>query len=262
MSLKFINIPMIYFTFGTKMTMILICRAYMVIFLRFLLILFFLGGYIGGTFGQNCEKNWMYYEYRKSISEEAKLKYGIDVPIDKIQVDFLGLPIGVRYHYSKVYRIGDRPTKKVTRKNKRSKKQESFLLLEEAYDNWIKLKKIAAEDDIILKLNNSYRSYITQKALYQRLGRKLAEEPGYSEHHLGTTIDLYKLEAESADFLWLLRYAFDYGWVPSYYFRVERHIKQEAWHWRYVGKLAAQKFKCAWEIEINQKIWRLKELYR
>lgn len=214
-----------------------------------------------GLKGQDCGKNWMHYQYRVEVSEEAFLKYGVKVPAEKIQIDFLGLPVGVRYHYAKVYRLGDKPVQKMIIKLPRKKKSKSLVLLREAYVFWIKMQKAAKLDGITLRLNNTYRSYETQKMLFQRLGKTVAESPGYSEHHLGTTIDLYQLQEQSKEFLWLLRYAFDYGWVPSYYFRIEKDIRREAWHWRYVGKLAAQKFNCAWETEINQKIWRLKEQF-
>lgn len=237
--------------------MILDCKGNTTLLFRFCWTLFFFSYQVWGLIGQPCEKNWMHYEHRETVSEEAFLRNGLRVPVEKIQIDFLGLPVGVRYHYTRVYQIGDRAVHKI--KIKRTANVQTLVLLEQAYVHWDSMKQAAKSDAIHLKLNNSYRSYQTQKMLYQRLGKKIAESPGYSEHHLGTTIDLYKLKENSKEFLWLLRYAFDYGWVPSYYFRVEAHIKKEAWHWRYVGKLAAQKFRCAWEKEINQKIWRLKE---
>jgi D-alanyl-D-alanine carboxypeptidase len=196
---------------------------------------------------QDCTKAWLHHEYRSQISQETEDKYGIKVPIEKIQIDFLGIPIGVPFNYTieEYSPYSD---------NIILKEEGGLFLHKDAYEYLMRMREAA---DFNIKINNSYRSYSRQAFLYKKLGAQQAEKPGYSEHHLYTAIDIQSITNKKL--LWMLRNAFDFGWIPSYYFRVNSPVKPEAWHWRYVGKLAAFKFRCAWEDELNRKIWRLKE---
>lgn len=198
---------------------------------------------------QDCGKSWMYYEDRVRLSELTEQSFGIVVPIEKIQIDFLGAPIGIPFNYciQQYSPYSDNVT---------LKEEGNLLLHKAAHQALLAMRAVAKEAGIQLALNNTYRSYRHQKHLYHKLGAHQAEKPGYSEHHLYTAIDIKSVNDKKL--LWLLRSAFDFGWIPSYYFRTGSQIKPEAWHWRYVGKLAAKKFRCAWEGEINRKIWKLK----
>lgn len=198
---------------------------------------------------QDCKKAWMHYELRLELSERTVQKFGVEVPIEKIQIDFLGAPIGIPFNYT---------TKEYSPyANHVVLKEEGNLFLhQEAYRALEAMRAIAEEEGIQLKLNNTYRSYSYQKHLHEKLGAHQAEKPGFSEHHLYTAVDFEKVS--NRRFLWLLQNAFEFGWVPSYYFRTGTKIKKEPWHWRYVGKLAAAKFRCAWELEIDRCIWKLK----
>ncbi len=91
--------------------------------------------------------------------------------------------------------------------------------------------------------------------------------PGESEHQLGTTMDLvsddkflgFQLKFEFAQTQasdWLLKNAADYGFVLSYpkpdgMSQSEPHpetgIMYEPWHWRYVGVVAARKYRACYE---------------
>jgi D-alanyl-D-alanine carboxypeptidase len=198
---------------------------------------------------QDCEKAWMHYERRLELSEKAAQNFGVQVPLEKIQIDFLGAPVGVPFNYS---------TKEYSPyvHHVVLKEEGDLLLHQEAYQTLKIMRILAKKEGIELELNNTYRSYSYQKNLHDKLGEHQAEPPGYSEHHLFTAIDLEKVT--NTKFLWLLQNAFDFGWVPSYYFRADTKIKKEPWHWRYVGKLAAAKFRCAWEPDIDRRIWKLK----
>lgn len=198
---------------------------------------------------QNCGKAWMHYEERVALSVETEKKFGITISIEKIQLDFLGAPIGIPYNYALQKYAPDADIVVL-------KEDKNLLLHKEAEEQLTLLRKAAKASDIELKLNNTYRSYHEQQKLHKKLGAHQAERPGYSEHHLYTAIDFEHISSKKL--LWLLRNAFDFGWIPSYYFRTDTTIKQEAWHWRYVGQLAAIKFRCAWEEEINKTIWKLK----
>lgn len=91
--------------------------------------------------------------------------------------------------------------------------------------------------------------------------------PGESEHQLGTTMDLvsddaflgYKLKFEFSQtqaYEWLQKNAADYGFVLSYPKpegiqqskpHPETGIIYEPWHWRYVGVVAARKYRVCYD---------------
>lgn len=110
-------------------------------------------------------------------------------------------------------------------------------------------------------IRSAYRSYSTQAVLFQdysgSYGVASAEtfsaRPGHSEHQLGTTIDFGTFT--NADFngsfdqtslgQWLITHAYEFGFVMSYADGAEAITGYiyEPWHWRYVGKDAAQEVK-------------------
>lgn len=113
-----------------------------------------------------------------------------------------------------------------------------------------------------LVVASAYRSYNEQHYLYlywvETLGAKEADQvsarPGYSEHQLGTAVDFidqdsgYQLTEEFAktkSFKWLSQNAHKYGFVLSYPKDQENltGYKFEPWHWRYIGKELAIKYK-------------------
>lgn len=115
---------------------------------------------------------------------------------------------------------------------------------------WLRLRHAAAEAGLRLQAVSSWRSVLRQEALLRAklaAGRSLAQVlevnalPGYSEHHLGTTLDLHhgagpvleeSFEATAA-FAWLQRHARGFGFRLSYP-RGNRHgIAYEPWHWRW-----------------------------
>lgn len=107
----------------------------------------------------------------------------------------------------------------------------------------------AADDDIDLKVVSAYRSFDTQEALkgqytqtYGSGANTFSADQGYSEHQLGTTVDLtdpatagtYTSFAETEAYQWLLRNAHKYGFTLSYPEDNGFYIF-EPWHWRFVG---------------------------
>jgi D-alanyl-D-alanine carboxypeptidase len=215
-------------------------------------LLFFLLFSINILFAQeDCPKAWMYYEWRVDLRKITLEEYQIEVPIDKIQIDFLGAPVGVPYKFG--YKFYVKPEEVA------HFEEDEFALHQQAYEALKALRSAALADSLHLPIHYSYRSIEEQRKVYKRFGAKVAEKPGMSEHHLYTTIDLKWVSDHNERFLWLLENAFDYGWVPSYYFRVDQRLKKEPWHWRYVGKLAADKFYCAWKDEIEAKIEKIKK---
>lgn len=114
--------------------------------------------------------------------------------------------------------------------------------LEEMFDD-------AKQDGINLRVVSSYRSFATQaivkathKILYGSGANQFSADQGYSEHQLGTTMDLTTLglganfEAIDKDpaYTWLTSNAYKYGFILSYPKNNTYYIF-EPWHWRFVG---------------------------
>lgn len=114
-------------------------------------------------------------------------------------------------------------------------------------DAFVKMAAAAAADGVELLVDSGYRSVAYQRQIYQR---KLAEgdafadiargvaPPGYSEHMLGTTLDLvpskWTFNGTPAE-KWLLANGGAFAFVQSYPQKSERGFTWEPWHWKYVG---------------------------
>lgn len=122
-----------------------------------------------------------------------------------------------------------------------------------------KMYDAAAEDGIYLTPCSGYRSYSTQKRLYnefvneylyqgysreeaENLASKRRNPPGSSEHNIGICMDII-CASSSANFqntnayAWLQNNAHNYGFILRYpEDKVDiTGVKFEPWHWRYVG---------------------------
>ena len=97
---------------------------------------------------------------------------------------------------------------------------------------------------------SAYRSFGTQATLKTQnkmtyganTANRFVAEQGYSEHQLGTTVDLatksmpnlnYKFDT-TKEFEWLKNNAYKYGFVLSYP-KGNAYYAYEPWHWRFVG---------------------------
>ena len=117
----------------------------------------------------------------------------------------------------------------------------------------------ALEDDIILYATSGFRSYSTQKAIYDRkragssdrTANASVAKPGQSEHQTGLAMDVEGHSTLGAglvgDFgktpegMWLAEHCHEYGFIIRYP-EGKTHITgyiYEPWHIRYVGKEAA-----------------------
>jgi len=118
-----------------------------------------------------------------------------------------------------------------------------------AYDHLEDMIKAAARDDVELKVVSGYRSFDEQNALkgqftqvYGTGANTFSADQGFSEHQLGTTVDLTVKEvggtfasfAETEAYEWLLENAWRYGFILSYPEGNSFYIF-EPWHWRFVG---------------------------
>jgi len=130
--------------------------------------------------------------------------------------------------------------------------KESFqlrkILLDDLYDMFFD----AESENIKLSIISAYRSYYTQKSVYNNwkkiLGVKQADrvsaKPGASQHQLGTVIDFNRLEesfGKTKEGLWLYSNAYKYGFILSYPEGMEKKTgyAYEPWHYRYIGKETA-----------------------
>jgi len=107
----------------------------------------------------------------------------------------------------------------------------------------------AEDDDIDLKVVSAYRSFDHQSQLkgdyttvYGSGANAFSADQGYSEHQLGTTVDLtdpatagtYTSFAQTEAYQWLLENAHKFGFTLSYPENNTFYVF-EPWHWRFVG---------------------------
>lgn len=118
----------------------------------------------------------------------------------------------------------------------------------------------AAEDGITLYATSGFRSYSTQKAIFDRKAEERGEtaanrsvaKPGYSEHQTGLAMDiegettlgtgLTEAFGESPEGIWVAQHCHEYGFIiryPKGKTDITGYI-YEPWHLRYVGVEAAQ----------------------
>jgi D-alanyl-D-alanine carboxypeptidase len=112
----------------------------------------------------------------------------------------------------------------------------------------------ASRDDINLKVISAYRSFDEQNELkgqftqiYGTGANAFSADQGFSEHQLGTTIDLtiesvggtYTSFGQTEAFAWLQENAHKYGFILSYPEGNTFYV-YEPWHWRFVGRDLAQ----------------------
>lgn len=159
--------------------------------------------------------------------------------------------------YSKVYFLNENynPTKLKEIDNKyilEGKKDQYFHA--SAIDHLEDMLKAAAKADIDLKVVSAYRSFDEQidlKGQYTQVygsgANTFSADQGYSEHQLGTTLDLtvesvggtYDSFADTDAYKWLQNNAYKYGFVLSYPENNGFYIF-EPWHWRFVGTALAR----------------------
>lgn len=172
-------------------------------------------------------------------------------------IDLDGIPVGKRHKYIEAAAPAPYDLIEIAGEHNGGKK-DTFKLRAATRSAFVVMQQEAARQGITLNVAEGYRSYTDQKGEHEKShedGQEKAEEPGYSEHHLGTTIDITGVARDPEKFLWLLQHAFRHGFVPTYYFRIgESRIIKESWHWRYVGPDAAQKFATFYAVHIQKAI--------
>jgi zinc D-Ala-D-Ala carboxypeptidase len=113
----------------------------------------------------------------------------------------------------------------------------------------VQMSDAARADGMTLLFSSGYRSYETQRVVYQSevaaYGQAAADResarPGLSQHQLGTAIDFGSITdafAETKPGKWLAAHAEEYGFSLSYpdgYESVTGY-RHESWHYRYITR--------------------------
>lgn len=132
--------------------------------------------------------------------------------------------------------------------------RRNICLIQEAKDAFESMSKNALIDGNTIKVSSGFRSYEYQKGLISnsiKSGKTDTDisiaKAGYSEHQLGTAIDITGASIEygsatggfdkTPEELWLRDNAYLYGFIRSYPEGKENitGYKYEPWHYRYVG---------------------------
>lgn len=116
-----------------------------------------------------------------------------------------------------------------------------------------KMQAAAAQEGKRLKICSGFRSYTTQKTLYnhyvKRDGKAAADtysaRPGYSEHQSGLAFDVNTASAaftNTPEAAWFNENCYKYGFILRYPNGKEKETGYiyEPWHFRYVGETLAQ----------------------
>ena len=113
-----------------------------------------------------------------------------------------------------------------------------------------KMFRKASSDGIDLKVISAYRSFDDQSILKSAYkvtygagtANQFSADQGYSEHQLGTTVDIttpntgenFDLFDGTDAYKWLVDNAYKYGFILSYP-KDNNYYTYEPWHWRFVG---------------------------
>lgn len=161
--------------------------------------------------------------------------------------------------YSKVYFLNEHyvPSALVPIETKYLANKSSSLEIHSRV--WPRLQTMldaASQEGKTLTVVSGYRSFGTQAAvktgytvLYGSGANRFSADQGYSEHQLGTTVDLttpsigtgLSVQFEKTpEYAWLTANAYRYGFVLSYP-KNNQYYQFEPWHWRFVGLDLARK---------------------
>lgn len=124
-------------------------------------------------------------------------------------------------------------------------------ILEDVMPYFIDMMEDAERDDVVIQVSSGYRSFSQQKNLKDSYtvtygagtANNFSAEQGYSEHQLGTTLDLTTPALKGAlpgfdattAYKWLTDNAYKHGFILSYP-KGNAFYKYEPWHWRFVGE--------------------------
>ncbi|MFD1780109.1 D-alanyl-D-alanine carboxypeptidase family protein [Fredinandcohnia salidurans] len=118
---------------------------------------------------------------------------------------------------------------------------DTIFLSKEAGLEFSKMMEAAKKDGLVhFSVNSGFRDFEEQAKLYKEMGSSYALPPGYSEHHLGLSLDvgstLMKMQ-NAPEGKWMAENAWEYGFILRYPKDKTdiTGIEYEPWHFRYVG---------------------------
>ena len=124
----------------------------------------------------------------------------------------------------------------------------------ETYEQFKKMVDAAKKDGIEFKAESGYRDYDYQEELYRDYvnengeaeANKYAARAGFSEHQLGTTLDIaniWTIEEGDPEYEWIDKNGYKYGFIFRYKSKFVdiTGYATEGWHIRYVGVETATK---------------------
>lgn len=122
------------------------------------------------------------------------------------------------------------------------------VIRKDTYEQFKKMVDDAKKEGIYFKAESAYRDYDYQETLYRdyvnEYGKSEADayaaRAGYSEHQLGTTLDIanvWTINEGDEEYNWIDRNGYKYGFIFRYKTKFEdiTGYKAEGWHIRYVG---------------------------
>ena len=201
-----------------------------------------------GIRGENKKTYIVTYEDGKEINRILKSEEVIKKPVDKIIAEgifdenSLTVCVNKNRKISSDYEPEDLILPNVRAMNSKSSlymRKEAALALENLFN-------AAEEQGLYLYATSGYRSYSTQKSIYNPYSGYSAP-PGASEHQLGLAMDvtlseygskLYVKFGQSEEGIWLRENAHKYGFVIRYLEGKEdiTGYNYEPWHIRYLGE--------------------------
>ena len=120
-------------------------------------------------------------------------------------------------------------------------------------DSLTNMLEAAALEGVTLRVNSAFRAYDRQASIFNNPINNvpgelaLAARPGYSEHQLGTTIDVSAplsslLSVLNIGYQWIEDNSYKYGFILTYPdgSQAQTGFRYEPWHIRYVGTEIAQ----------------------
>jgi len=135
-----------------------------------------------------------------------------------------------------------------------SSTKKDICLIKEAKDSFESMVKASKNEGYLIKASSGFRSYETQKYIFSSALKENEQntiisiaKPGYSEHQLGTTVDITgssisysgasDLFDKTPEDEWLKKNSYLYGFVQSYPKDKENitGYRYEPWHYRFVG---------------------------
>lgn len=206
-------------------------------------------GILSDDYASESERNSDFEKQIKKISKTV----GVLDKLSKTDEELL-------QKYSKVYFLNEHYVpESLAKVNPTYTYDESreFMLHSKVIPYFNKMAAAAKADGVDLWVVSAYRSFQTQAQLkgaytvtYGSGANAFSADQGFSEHQLGTTVDLTTKGLggglngfqNTPAFAWLKDNAHDYGFTLSYP-EGNAYYVYEPWHWRYVGEDLASDLK-------------------